>query len=111
MFERAGHHGEGGECIRGHCTLGAGELVEERAFTGRREPDEHSGRVAGLLDGYPFPAPARLHRTEDCFVAKFCHLRFYPPDMLGSSLVVRSLCQLCFQLGYLLFKTTSHFSY
>src|SRR5208337_3350229 len=35
VFERAGHYGEGGERICGDSALGAGELVEERAFTGR----------------------------------------------------------------------------
>ena len=94
MFEGAGHHGERGKRICGDRTLGTGELVEERGFTRRRETDKNGSRIAGRLDRVAFPAPAVLYRTEDRFVAKFCHLRLDPPDVLGGSLVVRSLCQL-----------------
>ena len=59
VFECAGHYGERGKRIRGDRARGTGELVEERAFTCRREPDEHCGRVAGLFDLSSLPRHRR----------------------------------------------------
>src|SRR5665647_48277 len=97
---------ECGKLIRRYCTCRAGEFVEQRTFTRRGETNEHSRGIAGLLDRKAFSTTAGFHRTVDCFIAETCNLCLYPADMLGSSLVVRSLGKLCFQLLDLIFKTT-----
>ena len=87
VFERAGHHGEGGKRIRGDRALGTGELVEERAFTGRREPDEDCGRVARLLDRVAFPAPPDFIARKTASSRSFAIFAFIRPICLEVALL------------------------